>query len=137
MLQGSLWCSSGLEGAALPALARLLLCLLWLHLEGSTKPVLLCGACSRCGLCCKAGAWQCLLFVLWLSGFESPRAGLMPSALFLSSAKQAGSSQVTFPHTPALPQALGLDPQGWGLGLYQAGAASFCARGVCFRWEKG
>lgn len=68
----------------------------------------------------------------------------MLSTLFFSSAKQAGSSQVTFPHTPALPQALGLDPGDWGSwgctrqpsGSYHR--ISFCLPWVvCIRWERG
>lgn len=67
----------------------------------------------------------------------------MLSALFLSSAKQAGSSQVTFPHTPA-PQALGRDKRGWGCwgctrqpwGSYLR-SSFHLPRVVCLRWERG
>lgn len=98
---------------------------MWLYPEVLTKPFLTSlPAWSQLRLwvvsawlsCSKAGTWQCLLFVLQLSGFESPKGwpdAINPVLIFC---KAGRVSQVTFPHTPARVQALGLGQ----LGLYQA-----------------
>lgn len=124
-MQGSICCFSGRKGSSLE-----LFWLMWLYLEGSTKPFLTSlPAWSRLKLwlvaawlsCSKVGTWQCLLFVLWLSGFESPKGwpDAINRVLFFCKAGRVQPGHL--PTHTCLASGLGAGSRGLGeLGLYQA-----------------
>lgn len=122
---------------------------MWLYLEGLTKPFLMSlPAWSRLRLwvvaawlsCSKAGTWQCLLFVLQLSGFESPKGwpdAINPVLIFC---KAGRVSQVTFPHTPAWGAGTGAGAAGAVPGSPRApitGTPSVCPPLFALRGEEG
>lgn len=103
---------------------------MWLYLEGLTKPFLMSlpawnwlklEVVAAWLSCSKAGTWQCLVFVLWLSGFESPKG--WPDAInpVLISCKADRVQPGHLPTHTCLAAGAGAGYTGLGqLGLYQA-----------------